>query len=133
MSPNEVPPIDQAKDVIAEHERSSRLGDLNGVMTNMADDVVVLVYGVPLVEGKAAVREFYAGYFKAGSLEFGHEYEGAEVVADTVVLHGVARGRFTPHGGQPSTFANNFILVLKKQPDSKYRFWRIAAASSSAP
>ena len=62
--------------------------------------------------------------------EFGHEYHGAEVVEDTVILHGVARGTLTPSGEDPSSFANNFLLIFKKLADGKYRLWRVAFAPS---
>ena len=123
--------IDQAKAVIRSHEMFVRTGDLDGIMSNAAEDIVVLAANAPLVQGKAALREFYAGLLKMGTFDLGHDYEGAEVVGDTVVLHGVARGTLTPATGQPSRFANNFILTFRKYPDGKFRFWRIAFAPSA--
>jgi ketosteroid isomerase-like protein len=123
-------PIDEAKAVVQSHERFARSGDLDGIMSNVAEDIVALATDTPLIKGKAAFRDVYAGYLKAGTFDFGHDYEGAEVVAGTVLLHGVARGNFIPSSGQPSPFANNFILVLKRQPSGKFQFWRIAFAPS---
>jgi len=122
--------IDEAKAVVQSHERFARAGDLDGIMSNVAEDIVVLADETPLIKGKAAFRDVYAGYLKAGTFDFRHDYEGAAVVANTVLLHGVARGNFIPPSGQPSPFANNFILVLKRQPDGRFQFWRIAFAPS---
>ena len=126
-------PIDEAKAVVQSHERFARSGELDAIMSNVAEDIVVLAADTPLIKGKAAFRDLYAGYLKAGTSDFGHEYEGAEVVAGTVLLHGVARGNVIPSSGQPSPFANNFILVLKRQPTGKFQFWRIAFAPSRRP
>ena len=122
--------VDLAKSVVRSHEQFARSGDLDGILSNVAEDVVVLSANAPLVKGKAAFREMYAGLLKAGTFDFGHDYEGSEVVGDTVILHGVARGTFTPVGAAPSRFANNFMLALKRQPGGKFQFWRIAFAPS---
>ena len=125
-------PVDQAKSIIASHEGLVEVGDLEGIMTNFADDVVVLAAEMPLVEGKAAVRDMYTGMLQMGTWDFGHDYSGAEVVADLVFLHGVARGSLTPEGGEADEFANNFVLALRKQADGNYRFWGVAFLPSGA-
>ena len=123
-------PIEAAKAVVAAHEDLVRAGDLDGIVENAADDVVVLAPDTPLVEGKASFRELYVSLLGMGAWDFGHEYHGAEVVEDTVILHGVARGTLTPSGEDPSSFANNFLLIFKKLADGKYRLWRVAFAPS---
>ncbi|MFQ5604038.1 MAG: YybH family protein [bacterium] len=125
-------PTQDAKDMMKSHEEYAKAGDLDGVMTNVADDIVALVPGIPLVEGKAAFKEFYAGLLAMASIDdFGHDYHGIEIIGDTVVLHGVANGTQTAKDGAAGEFANNFLLVLKYQPDGKIKFWRIAFAPSS--
>ncbi len=125
-------PIQEAKTVVERHEALVREENLDGIVANAADDVVVLAPDVPLVEGKAALREFYSGMLAMGKWDFGHDYAGAEVVGDMVVAHGVARGTLTLAGGEVSSFANNFLLTFRKQADGKYRFWRVAFASSGS-
>lgn len=84
--------VEDAREVIRSHEAYTGAGDLDGVMSNAADDLVVLVPDAPLIEGKDAFREFYSGPLAMGRWEFVHEYDGAAVTGDAVVLHGVARG-----------------------------------------
>jgi ketosteroid isomerase-like protein len=129
------PPADMivaAKDVMRSHEEFAAAGDLEGVLSNAADDIVLLTPGVELVEGKESFRDFYQGLLALGSWQFDHDYSGAEVVGDAVVLHGVARGTLTPPEGGPSSFANNFILILRSQPDRSLRVWRVAFAPAGA-
>ncbi len=124
--------VDEAKAVIASHEQFAKAGDLDGIMTNVADDVVMLAPDAPLVQGGDAFREFYTGLLRLGQWDFGHDYEGAEVVDDTVLLHGIARGTLTLNDGDTTPLANNFLLVLRRQADGRLRFWRGAFAPSGA-
>ena len=124
-------PVVAAKDVIAAHEGFAAAGDLDQVMTNFADDVVLLVPGTPLVRGRDAFREFYRGILAQGQWEFLHHYEGAIATGDAVILDGVSRGTFTPPGGQPSEFANNFLIVLRKQSDGRFRISHATFAPDS--
>jgi ketosteroid isomerase-like protein len=115
--------LDAAKAVIASHEQLCRDGDLVGVLSNIADDIVLVVPNVPLVEGKAAFGAVYSRLFSMGRWDFEHDYSGAEVIDDVVILHGVARGTFTPNEGAPSPLENNFLLMLKLSGNS-FRVWR---------
>lgn len=123
--------VQDAKSMIESHEQYAKAADLDMIMTNVSEDVVVLVPGIPLVEGKKAFREFYDGLLKMGNLDFDHDYHGSEVIGNTVVLHGVANGSITPKDSESNEFANNFVLVLKYDSDGKIKFWRVAFASSS--
>jgi ketosteroid isomerase-like protein len=115
--------IDAAKAVVASHEQLCRDCDLPGVLTNIADDVVMVVPNAPLVEGKAAFEQTYSSLFSMGRWDFEHDYAGAKVVGDVVILHGVSRGAFTPNEGEPAPIENNFLLILKRIGKS-FKVWR---------
>ncbi len=124
--------ISEAKDIVASHEIFAMANDLDGVMSNMAEDVVVLTYGMPLIVGKPAFREFYAGLMASGRLDFDHGYSGQEAISDDVVeLHGVSRGTFTSSDGAVTEFSNNFVHILRRQEDGKFKFWRATFAPDS--
>jgi ketosteroid isomerase-like protein len=117
--------ISEAKDVVTSHEQFAMANDLDGVMSNMADNIVVLAYGVPLIEGKSDFREFYAGLMASGRMVFGHDYTGEEAIGDGLVeLHGVSRGTLTTEDGAVSEFSNNFVHVLRRAEDGTFKFWR---------
>ena len=124
--------VRSAKDVVASHERFASAADLDGIMSNVADDAIVLVPNSALVKGKAAIREMYKTFLAQGRWEFVHDYEDAVSTGDVVVLHGVARGTVVPSGGERSSFANNFLIVLRNQADGQFRFWRISFGPSVA-
>jgi len=125
-------PVAAAKDVIAAHEGFAAAADLDQVMTNFADDIVVLVPNTPLVRGREAFREFYRGILAQGRWEFRHEYQGAVATGDAVILDGVARGTLTAAGGQRSPFANNFLIILRRQADGRFRIAYVSFAPDSA-
>ena len=123
--------IVRAKDVVASHEREAMAGNLDGVVGNAAQDIVVLAAGAPLVQGRDAFQEFYGHMLEAGSVEFTHDYSGAEVVGEAVVLYGVAGGTLTPPEGQTVPMQNNFLMVLKPDSTGAMKLWRVAFAPPS--
>jgi ketosteroid isomerase-like protein len=123
--------IEEARDVIASHEDYARAGNLEGVMTNVHPDVLVLTADAPLVRGADAFRELYAGLFSAGAWDFTHEYHGAGAVGDVVELFGVANGTMTPPGGGATPFANNFHLQLRRDESGRLKVWRASFAPTA--
>jgi len=120
--------IAEAKAVLSSHEEYAMAGDLDGVLSNVAEDIVLLAAGAPLVEGRDAFREFYGTILAMGKSEFGHDYAGAETMGDLVILHGVSRGSIRPLDGDAISFSNNFIHALRRGPDGRLRVWRAAFA-----
>jgi ketosteroid isomerase-like protein len=122
--------IEEARALVRSHEEYSAAGDVEGVLSNMAEDIVMLAPDAPLIEGKDAVRAAYEGFFSMGKWDFYHEYSGAEEVGEVVIFHGVAKGTMTPVEGDPVPLANNFILMLKRNQNGTLQFWRGGFAGS---
>jgi len=120
-----------AKQVVASHEDYARAGDLDGVMTNVHPDVIVLTSGVPLLVGTEAFRAFYAQLLSMGRWDFSHDYAGEEVLGELVELSGLARGTLTSSDGTASPFANNFLIQLRPGADGRLKIWRASFASST--
>ena len=55
MATSEEELVEQAKAVVASHEDNCRRCDLEAVLTNVADDVVVLASEAPLIEGRTSL------------------------------------------------------------------------------
>ena len=123
-------PLADAKAVLKSHEQFSKEGNLENILSNFADDVVLLAPGMPLLKGKDACRNFYAGMLKMGKTEFTHEYDGAEIVRDLVILHGTAKGTMTMSDSKVIQLANNFIITVKYPSDGRMKIWRGAFAPS---
>lgn len=115
----------RARAVIAAHDRAANSGNLEAVMRNIAEDVVVLAPGMPLVEGKDAFRAFYEQVLQA-RWDASHESCGSVETFDVVVCHGVARGRMTPSEGCSERIVNNFLILLKPDDQGEFKIWRAA-------
>lgn len=115
----------RARAVLIAHDRAANAGNLEAVMHNIADDVVVLAPGMPLVEGKEAFRAFYREMLRA-KWNAAHDLSAAEEVWDVVVTYGVARGKATQPGGSPQRVANNFLILLKPDAEGEFKIWRAA-------
>ena len=123
--------VARAKALVVSHEDYSREADLDRVMTNVAEDVVLLAANAPLIEGAESFRAFYAELFAMGRWDFGHDYHGAFAAGDEVFLHGVANGRLTAEDGTVTEFVNNFLHVWRTQEDGSLRMWRLAFAPAT--
>lgn len=130
-TPTRADSVDEAQAVIASHEEYAKAGDLDGVMSNVDPDILVLTAGAPLVVGADRFREFYADLFSMGAWDFVHDYHGGEAVGDLVQLFGVARGTLTPPEGAAAPFANNFLLQLRRGDDGRLKVWRAAFAPAA--
>lgn len=122
--------IKAAKAVLASHEENLLQGDVDAIMSNMADDVVIVAPGSPPLEGREACRAMYVGLLEMGSWDLGHDYGGAVVDGSSVLLHGVARGVHTPPDGDARDVANSFLLAVRPDATGRLKLWRAAFGPS---
>jgi ketosteroid isomerase-like protein len=119
---------EDAKAVLKSHEAYVKAGDLDSVISIMADDIVGIIPGMPLIKGKDAFKIYYANNFTMGKTELTHDVRGAEAEGNIVILHGFVHGTLTRPDTTMVPLANNFLIVLKAQPDSAMMIWRVAFA-----
>jgi ketosteroid isomerase-like protein len=124
-------PVASARAVLSSHEQAVKAADLDAIVANAAEDIVVMVPGAPLMEGRDAVRQFYTQFLATGSTEFQHHFAGEQVVGQAVVVHGVAQGTTTGADGTVTPFENNFMMVLKPDAAGQMKIWRVAFAPTS--
>jgi len=92
----------------------------------VADDVVMMPPGEPVLRGKAAMREWYKGFlsvFTTSSLTFADR----EVLVgdDWAVELGSYEWGLTPAaGGAPVIDRGNYMQVCRSRPDGQWRFAR---------
>ena len=99
--------------------------DVDGFLEMLLDDVVFLPPGENPVEGKSAVREYYAGLFSMFDVQLTHIPGPVDIVGDAVVHSGNARGTMSPKaGGETISFYNKYLFVMRIQPDGSLRHWR---------
>ena len=112
-----------------------RTNDTDALFTHIADDVVILPPGEPPVRGKAAMRDWYAGFlseFRTTSLTL--------LDREAVAAHGwvYQMGQFEwvfepVAGGAPLTDYGSYLQVWKLQPDGRWLLTREIWNSSPPP
>lgn len=121
--------IDEAKAVIQSHESFARTGDLAGIMTNVAEDVVVLAPETPLIKGKSAFRELYAGFLKGGTSTSGMTTKALKSSAIPSYFTGSPEGGSSQRrASQPHSLTTS--SWYSSQPTGRFQFWRIAFGPS---
>ena len=112
-----------------------RTNDLDGFMSYVAEDVVFMPPGEPLVRGRGAVREWmtaFLAHYKTTSLTL----DGREVFVgvDWAVELGTFEWALQPvAGGAPAVDRGNYMQLWKKQSDNTWRFAREVYNSSVPP
>ncbi len=87
---------DDARAVMESHHQAVNGGSLEGVMANMADDVIAAVPGTPLIRGKDDFRAFYNGVLRMGQWTHAYDIQDVTAVGESVVMAGTSRGTLTP-------------------------------------
>jgi ketosteroid isomerase-like protein len=107
--------------------------DLESFLGYVSDDAVFMPPDEPTVVGKQAIRDWYAGLYERFALELTHEPRETDAFGDIIIHRGNATGRMAPRaGGEPISFDNKYLFVIKKQPDGSLRIWR-AIYNSNEP
>ena len=106
-------------------------GDLDALMSPLADEVVWMQPNRPARNGKPAVRAFYRALFEANRFNTTFDAEEIVVSGDLAFIRGTNVGTRTPNPGAaaaevsiPSAtgrLAVKFVWLLKKQPDGTWR------------
>ena len=100
---------------------------LDGWMSFFADNATGFPAGKPLIQGKAALREYYAaGLFSTPELTVDWKPVQADAAAsgDLGYTIGVAEFRFRDKEGKMVTRPGKYLTVWKKQTDGS---WKVAA------
>jgi uncharacterized protein (TIGR02246 family) len=107
----------EIRQLVATWIDATKSGDIDTVLSLMADDVVFLVTGQPPMIGKAA----FAAAMRAQSGQGRPQFEGKSEIQEVHVLGDWAymwtklTVVFTPPGGSPVTRAGNTLTIFNKQ------------------
>ena len=115
------------RDLIAIWHTATAEGDLEQLLTLMAEDVVFLVAGKPPMRGH---DDFAAGFKKAIEgfhIESSSDVQEIHVNGDWAYLWNYLVVTMTPKaGGTPNRRTGNVLSVLRKQTDGSWMMFRDA-------
>jgi ketosteroid isomerase-like protein len=113
----------QIQAIFAAHDRLQP--GLEEYMSHVAEDIVLMPNGSPVVEGKAAYLQHVKDFYAAGTIQIRHELIEAYSFPDVVVARGRAVGTFTPPGGAESSFETRNMFVFRRLKDGSLQVWQI--------
>lgn len=98
-------------------------GDLERIVSYWTDDAKVYPPGMPVVEGKAAIREFVAGSLKIPG--FALSWQPSEVVVSPDgrlgYTTGTNRTKAPDAEGNPVTTEGRYVTVWRKEPGGSWK------------
>ena len=114
------------REVIANWMHASADGDLDRVLSLIAEDVVFLVAGQPPMRGRAAFEK--ASRAMAGRVRFEGKSDIQEihVSGDYAFCWSQLAVTATPEGGAPMRRAGPVLSVFRREPDGRWVLFRDA-------
>jgi uncharacterized protein (TIGR02246 family) len=121
------------RDLIATWQRATAAGDVETVLTLMAEDVVFLVAGHPPMRGRSSFEQGLRALLSQHRVESTSEVQEIRVSGDMAYSWTVLTVRLTPiAGGNTTVRAGNALSILRKQPDGSWVVVRDANMLSAA-
>ena len=122
----------QIRDFVEHVESVFDAGDLDAAVDVFTDDAMILGQGAPDVIGKPAIRSVYQAALAQANLEVRFHTEEIETLGDLAYERGTYTLTISDKAtGQPvSTVTNRHIHILKRQPDGRWKTWRMMTNSA---
>lgn len=139
---NETPPTEQSiekdkemitavSDARAEAFNNS---DAAGIAEHFTEDAILMAPGVPAMEGREAVRDYYQSIFDEYETELDSYYEEIKIDGDLAYGRGVATVRLVPKNGAESMESTSkYLNILQRQPDGTWKTTHDIWNSSDTP
>ncbi|NBC03051.1 MAG: SgcJ/EcaC family oxidoreductase [Bacteroidetes bacterium] len=127
---NETPPAEQStekdKEMITavSNDRAEAFNnsDAAGIAEHFTEDAILMAPGVPAMEGREAVRNYYQSIFDQYETELDSYYEEIKIDGDLAYGRGVAKVTLIPKNGtESSSSTSKYLNILQRQPDGTWK------------
>jgi len=127
---NETPPVEQSiekdKEMITavSNDRAEAFNnsDAAGIAEHFTEDAILMAPGVPAMEGREAVRNYYQSIFDQYETELDSYYEEIKIDGDLAYGRGVAKVTLIPKNGtESSSSTSKYLNILQRQPDGTWK------------
>lgn len=115
--------VQSIREVEREAREAVEAKDLDRYMAGYADDAVLLWPGAPMVNGRAAIREFMQGFLSLPAFSLSFEIANVEVsrAGDLAYTYGANRVTLVDPSGRTVKDRGKYLTVYRKQPDGTWK------------
>jgi uncharacterized protein (TIGR02246 family) len=115
--------IQAVKDLVADFNVALNTGDIDKASFYYADEAIVIPPNRPILKGKDASTNDLQQAFERFTFKEVDVVKDVQISGDLAVTHYTWTCETTPKaGGEPTNANGNGIMVLRKQPDGKWKF-----------
>jgi uncharacterized protein (TIGR02246 family) len=109
------------RDLVATWHRATAAGDVETVLTLMAEDVVFLVAGHPPMRGRNSFEQGLRSLLSQHRIQSTSEVQEVEISGDLAYVWNVLTVRVTPiAGGKTTVRAGNALTILRRQTNGSW-------------
>lgn len=95
--------------------------DAAAVATFYTEEAVLMLPGIPAIQGRQAIQAMFEEYFKQNAVKIKHTPLDTQVVGDWAYERGNIREAITPRSGQPLEKSLKYLAILKRQADGAWK------------
>ncbi len=95
--------------------------DAKAVAAFYTEDAVLMLPGIPAIQGRQAIQTMFEDYFKQNAAKIKHTPLDTQVAGDWAYERGKIREAVTPRSGQPLERSLKYLAILKRQSDGAWK------------
>ncbi|HTG31453.1 MAG TPA: SgcJ/EcaC family oxidoreductase [Thermoanaerobaculia bacterium] len=113
--------IDQT---FADWMEAGRKGDAETLVSLITEDAEFWTHGAPAMKGREAAAAMFQGFFAGYTYEQSFETLERIVTGGWAFVRGTEHNRVTPRGGETVEIRQRAFMVLRREPDGRWRYAR---------
>ena len=125
MRPDELEREEKAIDqTFSDWMEAGKRGDVATLVSLITEDAEFWSHGAPALKGREAVTAMFQGFFSGFTIEQSFEALERIVAGDWAFVRGTEHNRVTPRGGETVEVRQRAFMVLRREPDGRWRYAR---------
>ncbi len=117
--------VEAIKALLDEYCTTVNTGDLDGYSALFADDAMSMPPTAPARTGKEGIRSAVGALLEENTVQLTSQIVDVRVSGDLAFLHVTYNETVTPKaGGEPTEYHGLWLVILQRQPDGSWKWWR---------
>ena len=118
--------IQAVEQMLVDLDAAIAAGDLDSLLSFLAEDFVDMPPNEPAIIGKQALRAHHEPLFEAFDLRVRHEPIETYAFGDVVIQRGAGVGEIAPKaGGEAFVLDQKYLFIFLRQDDGSFKLWRM--------